>query len=358
MRLTAANLPVYALGCAIASSGGGGATKIPLAIALRAVGALGPVDIVAVDELRPDGVVMPVGMVGSPVVATERIWSGDEAFILREQVEALSEAPVVAVMCFEIAGSNGLLPVTWAARLGLPLLDADGMGRAFPEMQQQAMHLAGVSASPMVLTDGCGDVSVLWASDNFRAERLARRAMSLFGGACAAAVYPMAAERAATAVIKGSVSRALEAGGSLRLRAMERIGAIAGTVGGTVLLDGKIVELTRETDIGFVRGSATVAGLGRDMNRLVRLEMQNEVLLVLEDGDRLAMVPDIISVLGSDTGEPLPTEGMRLGQRITIVAHPGPAVWTTPEGLDVAGPQAFGLPFAYTPISRTAAHAR
>jgi DUF917 family protein len=301
---------------------------------------------------------MPVGMVGSPVVATERIWSGDEAFILREQVEALSEAPVVAVMCFEIAGSNGLLPVTWAARLGLPLLDADGMGRAFPEMQQQAMHLAGVSASPMVLTDGCGDVSVLWASDNFRAERLARRAMSLFGGACAAAVYPMAAERAATAVIKGSVSRALEAGGSLRLRAMERIGAIAGTVGGTVLLDGKIVELTRETDIGFVRGSATVAGLGRDMNRLVRLEMQNEVLLVLEDGDRLAMVPDIISVLGSDTGEPLPTEGMRLGQRITIVAHPSPAVWTTPEGLDVAGPQAFGLPFAYIPISRTAAHAR
>ena len=160
MQLTAANLPVYALGCAIASSGGGGATKIPLAIALRAVSALGPVDIVAVDELPPDGVVMPVGMVGSPVVATERIWSGDEAFILREQVEALSEAPVVAVMCFEIAGSNGLLPVTWAARLGLPLLDADGMGRAFPEMQQQAMHLAGVSASPMVLTDGCGDVSV------------------------------------------------------------------------------------------------------------------------------------------------------------------------------------------------------
>ncbi len=358
MQLTTANLPVYALGCAIASSGGGGATKTPLAIAVRAVSALGPVDIVAVDDLPPHGIVMPVGMVGSPMVATERIWSGDEAFILRDQVEALSGAPVVALMCFEIAGSNGLLPVMWAARLGLPLLDADGMGRAFPEMQQQAMHLAGVSASPMVLTDGCGDVAVLWASDNCRAERLARRAMSLFGGACAAAVYPMAAERAATAVINGSVTRALEVGGSLRFRAMERISAITGTVGGTVLLDGKIVELTRETGIGFVRGSATVAGLGRDMNRLIRLEMQNEVLLALEDGERLAMVPDIISVIGSDTGEPLPTEGMRLGQRVTIVAHPGPAVWTTSTGLDVVGPQAFGLPFAYTPISRTAADAR
>jgi DUF917 family protein len=51
VQLTVANLPVYALGCAIASSGGGGATKTPLTMAVRAVDALGPVDVVAVDEL-------------------------------------------------------------------------------------------------------------------------------------------------------------------------------------------------------------------------------------------------------------------------------------------------------------------
>jgi len=358
MQLTSANLPVYAHGCAIASSGGGGATKTPLAMAVQAVDTLGPVEVVTAAELDPDGIVMPVGLIGAPMLATERIWSGDEAFVLREQVEAQRQGPVVALMCYEIGGSNGLLPVTWAARLGLPLLDADGMGRAFPEMQQQAMHLAGVPASPMVLTDGCGDVVVLWATDNYRVERLARRAMSLFGGACAAAAYPMTAARAATAVITGSVSRALNAGGSLRLRARDRIAAIARTTGGAILLDGKIVELTRETDGGFVRGSAVVAGLGRDTGRLVRLEMQNEVLLALEDGERLAMVPDIISVLGSDTGEPVPTEVMRLGERVTILAHPGPAVWTTPEGLAVAGPRAFGLPFGYSPIAGVGADAR
>ena len=358
MQLTVANLPVYSFGCAIASSGGGGSVKTPLAMAVQAVGARGPVDVVDVGRLPPDGIVMPAGLIGAPMVATERIWSGEEAFILREQVETLCHAPVVALMSYEIGGSNGLLPVTWAARLGLPLLDADGMGRAFPEMQQQAMHLAGVPASPLVLTDGCGDVAVLWGTDNYRAERLARRAMSLFGGACAATAYPMTASRAATAVIRGSVSRAFKIGRSLRLRAMERISAITEDVGGTVLLNGKIIELSRESDGGFVRGSAVVAGLGQDANRLLRLEMQNEVLLALEDGERLAMVPDIISVIGSDTCDPLPTEGMRLGQRVTIVAHPGPPVWTTPEGLEVAGPRAFGLPFDYTPIAGLAAHAR
>ena len=63
-------------------------------------------------------------------------------------------------------------------------------------MQQQAMHLAGVSASPLVLTDSQGDVAVLRSTDNRRAERLARRAMSLFGGTCAAALYPMTAHQA------------------------------------------------------------------------------------------------------------------------------------------------------------------
>ena len=52
---------------------------------------------------------------------------------------------VAALMAAEIGGGNGLLPITWAARLGLPLVDADGMGRAFPEVPQVTMHLAGIS---------------------------------------------------------------------------------------------------------------------------------------------------------------------------------------------------------------------
>ena len=65
-------------------------------------------------------------------------------------------------------------------------------------------------------------------------------------------------------------------------------------------------------------------GVGDDTGRLVRLELQNEVLLAMEDGEVLAMVPDIISVIGSDSGHPVPTEGLRLGQRVVFVAHRGP----------------------------------
>ncbi len=355
MELNASNLSAFALGCAVASSGGGGDTRMPLTMAIQAVGRRGPVPVVGIDDLPAEGLVMPCGLIGAPMVATERIWSGEEALVLRARLEELAGAPVVAVMCYEIAGANGLLPVTWATLLGLPLLDADGMGRAFPEIQQQAMHLAGVSACPMVLTEGHGDEVVLWSTDNRRAERLARRAMTLFGGTCAAALYSMTAQRARHAVIHGSVKRALLVGRSLRFRAMERVDAIVDAVNGALIIKGKLVELQRQTGPGFAEGSATVEGVGEDAGRLVRLEFQNEVLMAMEDGEVLAVVPDIISVIGSDSGDPLPTEGLRGGQRVAVVAHPGPEVWTTTEGLEVAGPEAFGLRVPYSPINRSVA---
>ena len=37
-------------------------------------------------------------------------------------------------MPLEMGGINSLVPIMAAARLGLPLADADGMGRAFPEL--------------------------------------------------------------------------------------------------------------------------------------------------------------------------------------------------------------------------------
>ena len=40
-----------------------------------------------------------------------------------------------AVLCFEIGGINNIIPLTVAAALDLPVIDGDGMGRAFPSLQ-------------------------------------------------------------------------------------------------------------------------------------------------------------------------------------------------------------------------------
>lgn len=42
---------------------------------------------------------------------------------------------LAAIMAGEVGGANGLEPLVAASRLGLPVVDGDLMGRAFPELQ-------------------------------------------------------------------------------------------------------------------------------------------------------------------------------------------------------------------------------
>jgi DUF917 family protein len=61
-------------------------------------------------------------------------------------------------------------------------------------------------------------------------------------------------------------------------------------------------------------------------------------------------VPDIITVLDAHNGEPIVTERLRYGQRVSVIAFPGPDIWHTPEGLALVGPQAFGFRFSHVPM--------
>jgi DUF917 family protein len=358
LRLDASNLPAVARGCAVLGTGGGGDPDLGLTMALRAVAEYGPVDVVAIEELPEEALIVPCGLIGAPSVANERIWNGDEGRILRNEVERLRGREVAALMPYEIAGANGILPVTWAARIGLPLLDADGMGRAFPGLRQQTMHLAGIDASPLVLTDARGDAVVVYATDDLQLERLARSAAASLGGVAAAALYCMTVREAAGAVIHGSLSRALALGEATRTSAAAgRVAALCEALGGSVLIEGKVVDVERRIDTGSLQGSATIQGLAREGTRRLRLELQNEFLLAVEDGIVRAAVPDLICVLASDGGEPIATDWLRYAQRVSVLAAPGPAVWTSAKGLSVAGPSAFGYDVAYAPIEHEVADA-
>lgn len=346
VRLDAENIEAFALGCAVLSAGGGGDTATGLAMARHAIECHGPVEVVAAAGLAPDALVMPCGLIGSPTVAQERIWSGDEGERLANAVARLHGARVDVLMCYEIAGANGLLPVLWAARLGTPLLDADGMGRAFPEMQQQAMHVAGVAAGPVVLNDGRDNDIVLHSADNLAAERLARSCTAALGGTCAGALYVMSGRVARSAAILGSVSRAVAVGRAMHVRRSGWPAALADETGGRVLIEGRIVEIERSGGAGFARGHAVVEGTDLQGRRL-RLELQNEVLVALEDGEVVATVPDVIAVLGLVDGRPVGTERLQYGQRVGVVAVPAPEVWRSAAGLAVVGPRSFGYDLDY-----------
>jgi hypothetical protein len=349
-QLDASNLPALARGCAILGTGGGGDPDVGLLMALQALEEFGPIEVADLDDLPDDGLVMPCGMIGAPTVSIEKLGNGSEGIRLRDKVEQLFGKPVVALLAGEIGGSNGILPASWAARMGLPVVDADGMGRAFPEIPMMTMEIAGISPNPSVMTDERGNVLVFDAIDGKWTERLERVVSIEFGGKGASAEYMLTVAEARTATVRNTISLAVRIGRVLEQAEGEPLEALVDELHAALLIRGKVVDVDRRTTGGFVRGSATIDGLGDDSGRTLVLEIQNENLVALENGVLRAIVPDLISVLDSESAEAITTERLRYGQRVAVIAYPCDPVWRTPGGLQLAGPAAFGYDHPYVPI--------
>src|SRR5262249_15138864 len=295
------------------------------------------------------------GRVGGGGVEMEKMGEGEEGAVVREHLERITGRTVEGLMPAEIGGSTGLLPLTWAGRMGLPVVDADGMGRAFPLIPQVTMHLAGVDPNPGVMTDERGNVLVFTAISGHWMERLERSAAVEFGGAGAATEYIMTVAQARDgAAVRGTFTLAIEIGDALTSAVGDPIAALVAVTGGFPLMSGKVTDVERRTTKGFVRGSVVVEGLGDDAGRVVRVDVQNENLVALEQGTVRASVPDLISVLDSETADAIATERVKYGQRVTVIAMACDPIWRTPPGLQMAGPRAFGYDFVYAPVEELA----
>jgi uncharacterized protein len=342
-------LPALARGCSVLGAGGGGDTYTGLLASRQAIERYGTVAVADLDDLPDDGMVMPCGYIGAPTVSIEKLGCGSEGERLREGLEEVTGRPVVAVMAAEIGGANGLQPIGWAARMGLPVTDADGMGRAFPEVPQVTMEIAGIPPAPQVMTDERGNTLVLRTVDGPWSERIARAVAVECGGRASSAEYTMSVAQARTATVRGSVTLAARIGAAVAA-ADDPLGALVEAISARVLLTGKVTDVERRVTGGFVRGSARIEGLGDCGGRELLLEIQNENLVAIEDGEVRAMVPDIITVLDSETAHAVHTERLRYGQRVSVVAFPCDPIWRTPRGLALAGPRAFGYDFDYVPV--------
>ena len=344
--ITRDDVAPLAAGAAIFGTGGGGSVHAVQLSVETAIDAHGPVRVMGVDELGSNDAVIIMSAMGAPSVGIEMLGASSQADTLLREVERLIGRPITAVMAAEIGGSNGVAPIGWAAQLGIAVLDADGMGRAFPEATMISMNVVGLPSEFAVMSDVLGNVTVLRTIDISWLERHARAFTVAAGGIALGAHYLLTSETAPGAVIEGTVSRAIQVGRRL-LAATEPVADIADELGASVLLSGKVVDIDRNTAGGFTRGSVTIDGIGEDRGRLVRVEIQNENLVVIEDGAVVVSVPDLVSILDSETGEAISTEMLRFGQRVSVLAWACDPLWRTPRGIELAGPRAFGYDFGY-----------
>src|SRR5690606_9901850 len=89
----------------------------------------------------------------------------------------------------EIGGGNSTTPLYVASRLGIPIVDCDGMGRAYPELQMVTHTIYGISATPMVMCDERGNTVIFEAINNTWTETFARSIAINMGGRGMIALY-------------------------------------------------------------------------------------------------------------------------------------------------------------------------
>ncbi len=343
-----------ALGAALLGAGGGGDPYIGRLIALNAVRDAGEVTLLSPDEVPDDAFIVPIAMMGAPTVLCEKAINGNEYRVLAEMVESYFGRKIYAFMPIEAGGVNSMLPIAAAARLGLPLVDADGMGRAFPELQMVTFTIGGMSATPMALTDEKGNSCIFNTITNKWTEELARSVTMSCGGSVSVSLYTMSGADMKKYAVRDIVTRSERLGSALRLikeaSQDDTEDRFLEITEGFRLFKGKIVDVKREVRGAFNFGTVMLEGIGEYKEHSAYVEFQNENLSAVVDGRIVATVPDLICLVDSNTYTPVPTDALKYGKRVLVVGLRCFERWRTEAGLALVGPRYFGLNTDYIPI--------
>lgn len=352
------HLADLARGAAILGTGGGGDPFIGRLLVEQAIAEHGPITVLDPDELAEDAFVIPTAQMGAPTVIVEKIPRGTEPEMALRALERHLGRSADATMPIECGGINSMIPLIVGARSGLPVVDADGMGRAFPELQMETFSVYGVPGSPMAIAGESDETVVIdTGTDNKQMEWLARGITIRLGGVAHIAEYAMTGEQVRRTAVPRTLSLGIALGRAVReAREQHRdpIAAMREVLAPTlyshlrVIFRGKVVDVERRTTEGFARGTARFVSFDGDSQMAVRF--QNENLIAEVDGEVRCLVPDLICVLESDTAEPVTTEALRYGQRVTVVGISTPDMMRTPQALGVFGPGCFGLDAAFRPV--------
>ena len=353
-QVTLDDTQAIAIGAGILGTGGGGSTylnRLRLQNELRQQGRA--VSIIQADAVPDDALVCAVGGMGAPTVSNEKLQAGHEIATAVRALEDHLRQKIHAIVIGEIGGGNALGPMVAALQLGLPVVDGDGMGRAFPELQMDTFMIYGAAPAPFVLADAHDNVTIFTRiSSAKQAEDFARSLTIEMGGSAALVMPVMTGTELKATIIRDTLSLAKQIGETVldsRARSTEPAETVAQLCNGKVLFNGKIIDVDRRTVQGFARGQLKISAFD-DFDQQLEIDFQNENLIARSNGSVLCTVPDLITLVTLEDGEPIGTESLRYGLRVAVLAMPAPKELKTPEALEVVGPRAFGYDVNYSPL--------
>src|SRR3954468_8234236 len=310
--ITLDDIESLAVGAWVLGTGGGGSPYLGL-LNMRALYREGHrVQLMPSSELADDDWVAAVSNMGAPLVGQERLTDSRTIARAVALMEEHTGHRFRGIMALEIGGGNSIQPLMAAVHLGRPVVDADMMGRAYPEAQMTSVAVGDLKPYPLTTVDVRGLESVVESVPTWKwMERVSRKICVEYGSIASTCKAPRTGAEGKEGGILGTTTKAIAIGHAVRgaqARHSDPIEAILKVEPGKVLFRGKAVDVERRTTEGFLRGKAAVAGSDEDRGARLVLDFQNEWIVAWRDGEAIAMSPDLICVLDSVSGENVGTE--------------------------------------------------
>lgn len=222
----------------------------------------------------------------------------------------------------EIGGFNTFVPMLIALLRGIPIVDADGAGRAVPALDTLLLHVNGLNTSPLAMADHKNNrltIELADPRDASEAEVIGRNICMAFDMIAGLSGWMVTKDEILSAIATNSITYAKSIG-----EVMARFdgkGNVYDYIAKNSSLPckpvctGKIVKMETKTAHGFDYGVAIIAG---EDGHEYQIPFQNENLAIFKDGVTLMTAPDIISVYNKETKMPMTNADTAEGQYVDV----------------------------------------
>jgi len=347
------------VGATILGTGGGGEPKEGLKILTKDLDSGRELKIVKASELDSESLVICAYFCGSipPPGKKEAQPEFDQRHITKafNVMERRLGKKISAVIPTEIGAENTAVALHLAAKLGVPAMDGDQVGRSAPELNQSSYVIFQVKATPSVITDPHGNIVVVEDYVNIsNYESIVRSLAIASGGSVLVMDSPIKAEKAGKVAINNSVSRAIELGKVIeeaRKHNKNPIEAAIKFVKGFKVFTGFITSYSLKVEYGFLMGEIEIKGSGEWKGHSFRIWVKNENIIGWRDGRVAVMPPDLICMI-DDNGYGITNSQVRIGMKVNIIGVKAHEIWRTPQGIELFGPRHFGFDYDYVPIEK------
>jgi DUF917 family protein len=350
---------MFVIGATIMGTGGGGDQREGLRLLNEALESGKRLRILPLEAMPEQSVIAAPYFVGSvargPRKKKQPVRISEPVSVAVRQLEEVLGKRITAFAATELGGLNTSIALHIAARLGLPMVDGDLIGRAGPELHQCTANIFNIPMCPSAIVSKTGNIVVVkgYASiDDY--ERTARHQSVLAGDSAAVVDTPMTMSNAKRALVKGTVSLCYRLGRAVveaRASGLDPVQAVVDELHGWKLFEGTVTRFTPKNEGGFLKAEASLEGVGEYAGHRLVSSIMNEHIMVWLDGKPAVMPPDLMSLLDGD-GEAVTNGQLAVGMRLTAVAARAPKVWRTKRGLELFGPRHFGHDYDYVPVER------